>query len=615
MPRTLTVREVREEIYRAAGGREGVGTGERSTAALGRWFHEVFAHLLGPGCRQLRRDAVSDAEGDVAKVAALLQRNAYDRVVGPRMGRFAPELASETRGVLALWEATGHLCRWMAEACVKLEAPSEEAITFDPEHELAWEVSDPAWSDSVNVVGVADALFQDRKAGRWCVGELKLGRGAPEADLAQSCLYYQMLASAMPDGGDLGALVLMSFTPTAAFQLFTKAEIEAAFPALKALIGRMAGVALPARAVLAPQADDTRYADLAKRLERAFEEYGTPVRVLGTPIVGPAFLRFLVDPRRSVKPKQVQAQADALRVRLELEAPPFIGFEGGRIAVDLQRKDRQDVLFADVLDRLPQADAKTGSPKLVFGVNLQGNVELADLSDANHAHILVAGTTGSGKSEWLRTAVASLIVRNTPETLRLVVIDPKRNAFADLKGSHFLLDEDALVYPGDRDPIEVLDTLVDAMEARYRKFEGVPADDLAEFVARTGETMPRIVCVCDEYADLVSGNRKQREAVEERICRLGAKARAAGVHLLFATQQPSREVIKGRLDTNMPCRVALKTSKLIESRMLLGEGGAENLLGRGDALVKDVGSPRRVQTPFLDAETRRAIFCPDHPRR
>ncbi len=608
MPRTLTVREVREEIYRAAGGREGAGAGERSTSTLGRWFHVVFAHLLGPDCRQLRRDAVSDAEGDVAKVAALLQRNAYDRVVGPRMGRYAMELRSETRGVLALWEATGHLCRWIAETCVKLEAPDVEGITFDPEHELSWEVSDPGWSDSVLVAGVADALFQDRKAGRWCVGELKLGRGAPEADLAQTCLYYRMLASAMPDGGDLGALVLMSFTPTAAFQLFTKEALEAAFPALKALIGRLAGVVVPVRATPDTRGDETRYADLAKRLERAFEEYGTPVRVLGAPIVGPAFLRFLVDPRRAVRPKQVQGQADALRVRLELEAPPFIGFEGGRMVVDLQRKDRQDVLFADILDRLPRADPRTGSPHLVFGVNLQGELELADLREANHAHILVAGTTGSGKSEWLRTAVASLIVANTPATLRLVVIDPKRNAFAELKGSPFLLDENSLVYPGERDPIDVLDTLIDEMEARYAKFEGVPADDLADFVTRTGEAMPRIVCVCDEYAELVIGNRKQRDAVEERICRLGAKARAAGIHLIFATQQPSREIIKGRLDTNMPCRVALKTSKLIESRMLLGEGGAENLLGRGDALVKDVGSPRRVQTPFLDAETRRAIF-------
>jgi DNA segregation ATPase FtsK/SpoIIIE-like protein len=231
---------------------------------------------------------------------------------------------------------------------------------------------------------------------------------------------------------------------------------------------------------------------------------------------------------------------------------------------------------------------------------------LADLSQPEHAHLLVAGTTGSGKTEWLRAAVAGLMTSNTPETLRLLLIDPKRNAFHELRESAFLFAP--LIYPDEQSAAEILARLVEEMEARYQQLGQTGANSLAEHVRRTGAPMPRIVCLCDEYADLLHRGRPERQALEQQIFRLGAKARAAGIHLILATQQPSREIIKGALDANIPARVGLRVEKAIESRMLLGDSGAEQLLGRGDLLFKDIGDPDRLQSPYVPEDEFRRIL-------
>lgn len=136
------------------------------------------------------------------------------------------------------------------------------------------------------------------------------------------------------------------------------------------------------------------------------------------------------------------------------------------------------------------------------------------------------------------------------------------------------------------------------MERRYAALSRASADNLAEYNMKSGAVMPRIVCVCDEYADLLLADKKRREAVENRIARLGAKARAAGIHLMFATQRPSRDIVKGVIDANFSGRVALKVVRPLESRIILDDIGAETLLGSGDLLYKDIGSAVRLQGLF-----------------
>jgi DNA segregation ATPase FtsK/SpoIIIE-like protein len=276
------------------------------------------------------------------------------------------------------------------------------------------------------------------------------------------------------------------------------------------------------------------------------------------------------------------------------------------VVADVPRPDRQTVRFAEVRGQLPPPDQDGMGTHIPIGINLEGKLRSVDL--ASNAHVLVAGTTGSGKSEWLRMALAGLLVRNTPDTLRVVCIDPKMNAFGDMKRSPFLWNERSLIYPPEDSALDAFEGLVAEMLRRQSRFEEAGADDLRQYVRKTGEMVPRIVCFCDEYANLI-GTRQDRNAVEEQISRLGSMGRSSGIHLVIATQQPSRKVVGGALQTNMPCRVALMTKSAIESRMLIEESGAENLLGRGDLLLWDLGRPRRLQAPYLSEAERQRIYA------
>jgi DNA segregation ATPase FtsK/SpoIIIE, S-DNA-T family len=483
----------------------------------------------------------------------------------------------------------------------------------------------------VRLVGVADLVLRIPGEGRWCVVELKLGRGSPQADLMQACLYHQMLSAESADGSSSrGTLAIVSFRPACEEQLIAAERVECIRAELLNLIGRLAGV-LPTvpteiagveqepRAEPAVSADVTsvpprrqpmkplpEHIELGRRLVNTYREYGVLIETEGDPVVGPTFLRFPIRVGRGVRINKVCSLAPEVRMRLDLMADPFVHQPDGPVVIDVQRPDRQTVLFSNIRDQLPRADAAGCCSKVILGVDLNGVLRCADLADPADCHLLVAGTTGSGKSEWLRSATAGLLLTNAPETLRLVLIDPKRNAFSELKDSPFLFDEDSLVYPDERSAVGLLERLADEMDARYAMFEG--ADHLAEYIHRTGRRLPRIVCICDEYFDLISRGRQERMALEGAITRLGSKARAAGIHLILATQQPSRQVITGVLDANIPARVGFKTSKPIESRMLLGSSGAENLLGKGDLLFKDVGEPMRLQAPYLPPDERSGIF-------
>jgi len=153
----------------------------------------------------------------------------------------------------------------------------------------------------------------------------------------------------------------------------------------------------------------------------------------------------------------------------------------------------------------------------------------------------------------------------------------------------------------------VLDSLIEEMERRYKLFEQNLVSDLPEYRAKTGQVLPRILCVCDEYADLLV-NRAATNNVEAAISRLGAKARAAGIHLIIATQYPDRKTVNGALKMNLSGRVCLRVSNHIQSNMIINQSGAERLLGKGDLLFLSIGDPVRLQAPYLSAEERARIF-------
>ncbi len=284
-------------------------------------------------------------------------------------------------------------------------------------------------------------------------------------------------------------------------------------------------------------------------------------------------------------------------------AEPYLKSLIGRLA-GVARSEQ--LLFSTIRTQLPKSDNLVGSSKAPLGIDRAGQLRLIDFAQPEDAHILIAGMAGSGKTEWLRAAIAGLIVTNTPATMRLLIIDPKRSAFEDLRNSPFLLSP--IIYPDEQPVAKALSKLVDVMERRYKMLAETGQDSLTGYIHLKKKPIPRIFCICDEYADLIASDRKNRQAIERQIVKLGQKAFTVGIHLIVATSQPSREIIRGVVDFNIPARIAMKMQKATESKMLLNFAGAENLTGRGELLFKDLGVPVRLQGAYLPADEAVEIF-------
>jgi hypothetical protein len=602
----LSIADVRREIMRAAGRTS--STGVPSTAIAGSLFHEMAAWLMGPEGWQ------AALEPNEVSEPGRLSAHAYEHLLGLRLTEMQASLREYGAETLALWQATQSMCSWV---CRLLQSATQRGlIRYDsrervwvgaaslcrPEGQLRWELREPQWTAPVVVSGVADALWRDPESGRWCVVEYKLGQGNPEADLAQACLYHAMLSSRGPTAGD-GALAIFSFRPQLEERFYPGAQLETAQAALRSLIGRLAGVLPEAPPVAFPEAE---HAELGKKLLRALQHYGVSLDWSGEVVAGPTFLRYHVMPGRNLRKKAITDKAEELQMQLHLEQAPFIHLANGRLVIDVQRPDRQTVPFSSVASQLPHRQS-AGNSIVPLGVDLDGKLQVADLASPNNPHLLVAGTSGSGKSEWLRMAIAGMLLSNTPETLRLVLIDPKRVAFTELKSSPYLYGNKGLIYPPEDPAFDTLQTLIEEMEERYRRFSQAAVSDMTEYLARTGDVIPRIVCVCDEYADLIAERAAAKE-VENAIHRLGAKARAAGIHLIVATQYPDRKTVGGALKMNLGGRICLRTTNHVQSNMIVNQSGAERLLGKGDLLFLSIGEPIRLQAPYLSPEERTRIF-------
>jgi len=638
----LSVADVRGALMKHAGS-DVAGAGEAATLLLGRLFHEVFADLVSADAAASGlRVIVEAAEQPEQRVERLLEHT-WRQLIAPRMRRHAAALQTSSEQVLVLWRATGRLARWLVDVVGELSAQgtyprgswTHLAEALRSEVPLACELREPRWTDSVRLIGIADGILRLPSSSSFCAIELKLGRCAPVIDLGQAALYHLILRRAT-NGVSKSALALLRFSPELEERLVDAAAIGSVEARLVDLIGELAGVkaaiavppTLPPKQPSQPAGPPTtngptalagtrpppvisvepapnRYDELSKRLVRAYGEHGIRVEVREPPLAGPRFLRFALKLATGGRVNAIKQRTTEIRHRLELRTEPMVTQEGGRLFIDLERPDPETVLFSHIVEQLPAVDALVGSARIPVGVDAGGRLHVADLSSSGRSHILAAGTTGSGKSEWLRMMLAGLIVSNTPDTLRLVTLDPKLAAFGDLEESQFLWKKDSFWIPGDSRPAsEVFADLIKEMDRRYQLTRSSGADNLSDHVRITGEPLARIVCVCDEYYALVSQHKEERRQIEEAVGLLGAKARAAGIHLVLATQQPSRAVITGAIQANLPCRVALALSSHIESNMILGTSGAERLTGAGDLLYKDLGDPIRLQAPYLPAEER-----------
>ena len=347
--------------------------------------------------------------------------------------------------------------------------------------------------------------------------------------------------------------------------------------------------------------------DTAAKLQKTLYSFGVSAKVENVS-VGPAITRYELKPAEGVRVSKIANLADDIALNLAAETirieAPIPGKQA--VGIEIPNKENEIVHLRDIIDCSKFIEHKS---KLAFalGKDVAGEEVVTDI--AKMPHVLIAGATGSGKSVCINTLIASIIYKAKPSEVKLVMVDPKVVELSVYNGIPHLL------IPVVTDPKKAAGALawaVQEMENRYRLFASKNVRDIKgynEELDKEGSTekLPQIVIIIDELADLMMVSSKE---VEDSICRLAQKARAAGMHLVIATQRPSVDVITGIIKANIPSRISFAVSSQVDSRTILDMAGAEKLLGKGDMLFYPAGAakPTRVQGAFIsDKEVEKVV--------
>jgi len=311
-------------------------------------------------------------------------------------------------------------------------------------------------------------------------------------------------------------------------------------------------------------------------------------------ILGPTFVRLKVEPRGDTDVSKVRREAENLKVQLKLQHEPLILTQAGYISLDVQRPDRQTVFLPPLLASTPKN--VVGEPAFPVGLGVEGNAEWLNLSEPEGCHLLVAGTTGSGKSEFLKAILASLAARLEPTQVKFRLIDPKRVTFNIPPHCPYL--GGPVVYDAE-ETLPVLAECVEEMERRYKLLQQRGVDHVRKLTG--ADAVARWIVVMDEFADLMTDKSTKKE-LEPLLKRLGSKARAAGIHLILGTQRPDASVVTPVLRANLPGKIGLQVGSERESKLFLDEPDAAYLFGKGDLVWKRGGGLIRLQSPFVPKE-------------
>ncbi len=319
---------------------------------------------------------------------------------------------------------------------------------------------------------------------------------------------------------------------------------------------------------------------------------------------GPAITRFelSIPPTVSVK-KLIEKYEDlnlwlAASGKIRLVTP----IQGtSRIGIEVPNAIPATVGLKGLIESREFKTAKQSSLSFCLGQDLVGRTVVLDISKM--PHLLVAGATGTGKSVFLNTLLISLLYKYSPEELRIILVDPKIVEFSIFRGIPNLMFNE--IFTDNAKVCSMLEWAVQEMEERYQKLNGVLAKNIDEYNAyiekKKGKKIPKILIIIDEFADLMNSS-NERKLMENKISRLAAKARAAGIHLIMATQRPSADIMEGSIKTNFTSRIAFKMSSPTDAMVIMGEAGADKLLGRGDVLFRTSTMPsaERAQGCFVD---------------
>ena len=345
--------------------------------------------------------------------------------------------------------------------------------------------------------------------------------------------------------------------------------------------------------------NDAQLQARAELLEQTLNDFGVDARVLKV-TQGASVTRYEVQPATGVKVASITRLADDIALNLRAKSLRIEAPIPGKAAVGIEVENDKPapVLIRDLIESEEFMEASS-IVEFVVGKDISGNNIVADLSDM--PHLLIAGATGSGKSVCINSIVTSFLYKARPSELKLIMIDPKVVELGNYNGIPHMLTP---VVTDPRKAARALAIAVEEMDKRYELFAEHNVKDLNSYNElmrvdqRYADCKPQIVIIIDELADLMMASPSE---VENSICRLAQKARAAGMHLIVATQRPSVDVVTGLIKANIPSRIAFSVASQFDSRTILDMAGAEKLLGKGDMLFSPVGStkPYRVQGPYI----------------
>ena len=331
-------------------------------------------------------------------------------------------------------------------------------------------------------------------------------------------------------------------------------------------------------------------------LQQTLESFHVNAKVISF-CHGPAVTRYDLEPAPGVKVSKITNLAEDIALQLATSSVRIEPVPGkAAIGIEIPNRTLESVQLREVLEN-PKFQEASSKLTVGLGMDISGQAIFADIGKM--PHLLVAGATGSGKSVCINTLISSILFKATPDEVKFILIDPKMVELSNYNGIPHLM---VPVVTDPKKASSVLNWAVQEMEKRYLIFANHGVRDIKSFNRRyPEEKIPLIVIVIDELADLMMVSPKD---VEDAICRILQKARAAGIHMILATQRPSVNVITGIIKANLPSRISFAVSSQVDSRTILDRGGAETLLGKGDMLFSPQGAskPIRVQGAFISDE-------------
>jgi len=359
-----------------------------------------------------------------------------------------------------------------------------------------------------------------------------------------------------------------------------------------------------------PTANDEEVEETKQNILATLSEFRVNGAEIASVTFGPTVTRYNVAIPRSISPKKVVALDQSIAISLHSSGVNvYPNYEDGVVSIEAPNKERQFVQLGCMLSGDTFVNAKPSSLMFAMGKDVANRKVYGDINKM--IHLLVAGSSGSGKSVFLGALITSLIYKYSPEELRLILIDPKMTEFVIYNGlPHLMINE---IITDANKAVQSLNWAIGEMNRRYQLFEqmsrsGTYVQNLDQYngYLDKSERLPKIVIIIDELADLMLAAKKE---MEDRIQNLTQKARAAGIHLIVATQRPSTDVITGVIKSNLPTRVAFYVATDVDSRVILDQTGAQKLLGKGDMLytMPGLAAPIRVQSAFISPEESQRV--------